>query len=119
MGKRSKKKPAKWTDSLDPDEVEEAFQEAVVDCYGEDERASGVLMMAQQELQVPFKVRIFGEELDVVDVQAAQDDARGLDLIVERRGERYPVEARSVDLCEPFPDGHLFLAAYLLWKSVL
>jgi hypothetical protein len=43
----------------------------------------------------------------------------GLDLVVERNGQRHRIEARSVNLLPPFPDGHLYLAAYLDWRRRL
>jgi hypothetical protein len=36
-----------------------------------------------------------------------------------RNGQRHRIEARSVDLLEALPDGHLYLAAYLMWKRML
>lgn len=31
--------------------------------------------------------------------------------------KRHAIPAGSVEISEPFPDGHLFLAAYLHWRS--
>ena len=45
-----------------------------------------------------------------------KNDGFGLDLVCERNGQRHRIEARSVELLEPLPVGHLFLAAYLAWK---
>ncbi len=46
-----------------------------------------------------------------------ENDGFGLDLVVERNGQRHRFEARSVELLKPFPEGHLILAAYLAWKK--
>jgi hypothetical protein len=45
-----------------------------------------------------------------------ENDEFGLDLVCERNGVKHRIEARSVELLEPLPKGHLFLAAYLAWK---
>lgn len=42
-----------WLTKCDAAEIEEAYEEATADCYG-DERASGLVDMAVQELVVPF-----------------------------------------------------------------
>jgi hypothetical protein len=106
----------KWTEALDPDEVQATLEDATVDCYDEYEQHSGLLTMVQQELAVPFRARVLGEEVVVVEVEFPNDDAFGLDLVCERGGKRHRVEARSVELIPPLPDGHLYLAAYLAWK---
>jgi hypothetical protein len=54
-----------------------------------------------------------------LDIEWPEDDEFGLDLVCERAGKRHRVEARSVELIPPLPDGHLYLAAYLAWKRTL
>jgi hypothetical protein len=116
MPRKSKSAPRKWTDKLDEAEVNEAMDEACVDAYGEDEQHSGLLTMIEDEVEFPFPAMVLGEEVEVVDIEWPQDDPFGLDLVCQRGGKRYPIEARSVELLAPFPEGHLYLAAYLAWK---
>lgn len=59
----------------------------------------------------------FGETVTIVDMEWPKNDGFGLDLVVERNGQPHRIEARSVELLKPFPEGHLFLAAYLAWKK--
>ena len=87
--------------------------------FGEDAQYTGLLTMIQGEVQFPFRAQVLGEETDVVDMEWPADDEFGLDLVIERGGQRHRIEARNVDLVEPFPEGHLFLAAYLDWKRRL
>ena len=123
MAKKSKP-PAKskphaksaWTDRLDGEEVQSAYEDATVDAYGEDEQHSGLLTMIQQELVFPFRATILGDDVTIVDMEWPEDDQYGLDLVVERKGTRHRIEARSVQLTKPLPEGHLYLAAYLDWK---
>jgi hypothetical protein len=117
MAKTGKKATTpNWTGGLDKTEVEEALENATVDCYDEYEQHSGLLTAIQEELEFPFQVQMLGETVIVVDMEWPENDEFGLDLVVERNGQRHRVEARSANLLPPFPKGHLFLAAYLDWK---
>ncbi|MEQ9406514.1 MAG: calcium-binding protein [Fuerstiella sp.] len=111
-----RKSAAAWTEGLDADAVREAHDDATVDCYDASEQHSGLLTMVDQELQFPFPARVIGEDVTVVDMEWPGDCELGLDLVVEHKGERHRVDARSVEVLEPLPDGHLFLAAYLAWR---
>jgi len=118
MAKSSKSKGrcSSWTTRLDEEKVQEALEEATVDCYNDSEQHTGLLTMIEQELAFPFPARVLGETVSVVGMEWPEDDEFGLDLVCERNGERHRIEARSVELLEPLPKGHLFLAAYLAWK---
>ncbi len=121
MAKSSKSKTGgkPWTQGLDEQAVREAMEEATVDANGEDERHSGLLSVIGDELAFPFPAKVLGEVVSVVDMEWPEGDEFGLDLVCERNGERHRIEARSVELLEPLPEGHLFLAAYLDWKRRL
>jgi hypothetical protein len=109
----------KWTESLDEHQVNEAFEDAVVDAYGEHEQHSGLLTMVENDVKFPFAAMVLGELVTVVSMEWPEGDEFGLDFVCERNGERHRVDARSVDLVSPFPDGHLYIAAYLDWKRSL
>jgi len=119
MSKAKNTKPTNWTDQLEEEQVKEALEDACIDAYDEYEQHSGLLTMVEQEVEFPFSATVLGQEVTVVDMEWPEDDEFGLDLVCERGGERYRVEARSVDLVPPFPEGHLYLAAYLAWKRWL
>jgi hypothetical protein len=108
-----------WTDGLDETGVREALDDATVDANGEHEQHTGLLAAIQDELAFPFHVQVLGETVTVVDMEWPENDEFGLDLVVERNGQRHRIEARSVNLLPPFPDGHLYLAAYLDWRRRL
>lgn len=118
MAKSSKAKTGEksWTQGLDEQDVHEALDEATVDANGEDEQHTGLLTAIGDELAFPFPARVLGEVLSVVGMEWPERDEFGLDLVCERNGVGHRIEARSVELLEPLPEGHLFLAAYLDWK---
>lgn len=116
-GKKSNVRP--WTEALDPTEMREALTNATVDAHDEYEQHTSLLTAIQDELAFPFRVEVLGATVEVVDVEWPQTDEFGLDLVVERQGQRHRIDARSANLLPPFPEGHLNLAAYLDWKSRL
>ncbi|TWU18859.1 hypothetical protein [Allorhodopirellula heiligendammensis] len=105
-----------WMTKCDPAEIKEAYEEATVDCYG-DEQASGLVDMAIQELAVHFPAIVLGQRVEVVGASPARNAAWGVDLIVETGKKQFAISASSVELREPFPVGHLYLAALLVWHS--
>lgn len=116
MKKESKNRRTRWTSQLDERQVRQALEEAIVDCYGEHEQHSGLLTMIEDQVKFPFRAQVLSETVQVVAMEWPEDDEFGLDFVCERNGKRHRVEARSVDLTPPFPEGHLYLAAYLYWK---
>ncbi|MEZ6128621.1 MAG: hypothetical protein R3C59_08050 [Planctomycetaceae bacterium] len=111
-----KKTPKHWWKTLDGDDVSEAYDEATVDCYG-DEVIGALIEMTMQELETPFKGKVLGLVVDVVDVATASTTNNDLDFICDVDGNRFPVAARSVELSKPYPDGHLLLAALFDYQS--
>ena len=114
---RKPKRPKHWTAGLDENAVSDALAEAVVDAHDDDEQHTGLLALIEDEMKFPFKARVMGEEIVVTGMEWPEDDSFGLDLICKRSGGSFRVEARSVELLAPFPEGHLRLAAYLDWKK--
>lgn len=115
--KKVKTQRPTWMTRCVPKEVREALEEATIDCYGEDEQASGLFELAAQELAFPFPGAVMGEAVSVVDALACPYDSSGLDLVVEYKKKRFAIAASSVELTKPLPEGHLYLAALLDWKS--
>lgn len=107
------RRPARWTDKLPKAAVRAAFEEAVVDAYDDEEQHVGLLTLLGDELKFPFPAMVIGEEVRVTSMQWPEDDGFGLDFVCERGGKRHVIDTRSVKLLPPFPNGHLYLAAYL------
>ncbi|MEQ1903851.1 MAG: hypothetical protein ABL888_06680 [Pirellulaceae bacterium] len=117
--KSKPKKVVPWWKSLDGADIREAMDEACVDAYDEHEQCMGLTTMAMEELAFPFPAKVMGEPVSVVDAETPEHDPFGLDLIVLHKQKRYAIAAGSVEMPEPLPDGHLFLAAYLHWRALL
>ena len=110
------KSPTTWIDTLDPDEIAAACDEATVDANDEEEQLSGLITMAEEAFEFPFPAKVMGQAVQVVDSKWSERGAYGLDMIVEYDGGRYRIAAQSVELTEPLPEGAVFLAALLDWK---
>jgi len=116
---RKTKQPGNWIARFPKTAIREAFEDAMVDAYGEHEQYTALLTIIEDRLAFPFKARVLGEKVAVVGMAWPDDDAFGLDLICEHRGKRYAIDARSVQPLQPWPDGLAALAAYLDWKQHL
>ncbi len=117
--KKSKSKKIHWYQELNESDVDSAFEEATVDAYDPSEQLQGLFNALEDELVFPFLVSALGEELTATNIEMADNDNCGLDLVVQRGAKSFCIEVRSVQLLEPLPDGHLVLAAYLHWKKSL
>jgi len=106
-----------WNRDLDATEVRESMDDACVDCYDQHEQICGLFTMVDQELAFRFPARVVDEQVEVTSATTADYDSLGIDLIVVHKGKEYSIAAHSVELETPLPDGHLYLAAYLEWKS--
>ena len=118
MPAKSRTRSKRWWEKLDEQAVRDALEDATVDAHDEDEQHSGLLTLIQEELQFPFCAKVLGDDVEIVDMEWPEDDEYGLDLVCDRNGQRHRVEARSVDLPKTPPEGHLYLAAYLMWKRM-
>lgn len=117
--KKSKPNDRRWFSELDVNAIRSAMDEATVDAYDPEEQISGLFNVLVDELEFPFQVSVLGEKLTATNIEMARGDNLGLDLLVDRNGQTYRIEVRSVELVEPLPEGHLTLAAYLHWKKCL
>ena len=63
------------------------IEEGTVDCYNEYEEYSGLLTMIQDNVKCPFKAKVVGEEVEVIEFQ---DVGRGFGIqaICKRNGKR-------------------------------
>ncbi len=113
MAKRSRSKsPTEWVKLLDEDAIEAAWEEVDVDAYDDDDRLTVVANAIDNKLQFPFPAKVMG--IDVMVIGSEQPKVgRGVDLIIELNRQTHRIEARSVELLPPLPQGAEVLAAYV------
>ena len=88
-----------------------------MDAYGEDEQLSGLFQAIAEDMAFPWQASVLGDTVTVVGAEMPENDRFGIDLVVEKNGKQLQIEARSVEMLPPYPEGHLYLAAYLMWKD--
>ena len=108
--------PTAWIDTLDPEEIAAAYEEATVDAHDEEEQHMGLITVAEEALEFPFQAKVMGQVVQIVDSAWADRDTFGLDLIAEIDGQQHRIAAQSVELIPPLPEGAVTLAAYLDWR---
>jgi len=96
-----------------PRQLDKLIEEATVDCYDEEEQASGFFTMIEDNLALPFVTRVLGIEVSVVAVEI--DDDGGLKAVCEHGGERQRIGLTDLPLPSPPPSGAEWIAAYRHW----
>jgi len=94
-------------------QLDELIEEATVDCYNEDEQASGFFAVIEDNLALPFTTRILGAEASVAAVE--MDDAGRIKAVCERSGEQQRIDLIDLPLPSPPPSGAEWIAAYRRW----
>jgi hypothetical protein len=92
------------------------IEEATVDCYNEEEQATGLFTMLEEYLAVPFETRVLGVIVIVTGV-----DLTGSDQIVatcRRDGLKQAIPILDLPLPTPPPDGAEWIEAYRRWRGL-
>jgi len=106
----SKWDTAEVTTSAHPDEL---IEEATVDCYDEEEQASGFFSVIEDNVRFPFTTRILGVEASAAAVE--MDDDGHIKVVCERSGEQQRIDLIDLPLPSPPPSGVEWIAAYRRW----
>jgi Calcium binding len=106
---------SKWqtAEVATPAQLDELIEEAIVDCYDEEEQATGFFAIIDDNLAVPFTTRILGVEASVAAV--VLDDGGRIKAVCERSGEQQRVDLIDLPLPSPPPAGAEWIAAYRRW----
>lgn len=94
-----------------PRQLDKLIEQATVDCYDEEEQASGFFTMIEENLALPFATRMLGIEVSVVAVE--MDDDGCLKAVGEHGGKRQRIGLIDLPLPSPPPAGAEWIAAYL------
>ncbi len=94
-------------------QLDELIEEATVDCYDEEEQASGFFAVIEDNLALPFTTRILGVEASVAAIE--MDDGGRIKAVCERSGEQQRIDLIDLPLPSPPPSGAEWIAAYRRW----
>lgn len=96
-----------------PRELDNLIEQATVDCYNEEEQASGLFTAIDENLALPFATQLLGVEVAVVAVE--MDDDNSLKAVCERGGNRQRIDLTDLPLPSLQPSGAEWIAAYRRW----
>ncbi len=96
-----------------PAQLDELIEEATVDCYDEEEQASGFFAIIDDNLALPFMTSILGVEASVSAV--VMDDDGRIKAVCERNGEQQRIDLIDLRLPSPPPSGAEWISAYRRW----
>jgi hypothetical protein len=91
-------------------------EEATVDCYNEDEQATGLFTMIEENLEVPFETRVLaGVSVAVASVDLT--DSNQIVAMCRRDGLRQAIPILDLPLPTPPPAGAEWIEAYRRWHG--
>ena len=107
---------AKKPTDKDRARLNELIEEATVDCYDEAEQHMGLMNMVEENVVCPFKAKVIGEEVEVVELRAPESGF-GLDAMCRYKGKDYRIDLGSLEWPRQKPKGFEWVEAYRAWLS--
>jgi hypothetical protein len=96
--------------SLSRTRLKELIERAIVDAYGEEEQVGGFFTMIEENLALPFRVKLLGVKADVEKVDLTLD---GQIVATCRRGKtRQKIPILDLPVPRPAPAGVEWIVAY-------
>ena len=92
------------------------LDEAAVDCYTDDEARMGVLTMVESNVVCPFKAKVIGEDVEVVELHVRRD-SYGVDAVCRYKGKDYNIDITSLEWPKKKPKGFEWVEAYQAWRG--
>src|SRR5258708_30465809 len=96
-------------------QLDKLIKEATVDCYNEEEQASGFFAMIEEHLALPFATRVLGIEVSVVAVEMDNDGS--LKAVCRHGRQRQRIGLTDLPLPSRPSSGAEWIAAYRRWRS--
>ncbi len=109
---------AKKTPDKDRARLQALIEEATVDCNDESEEQMGFMNMIEESVVCPFKAKVIGEEVEVVELRSPQRGL-GLDAVCRYKDKDYTIDVNSLEWPQKKPEGFEWVEAYQLWRSNL
>jgi hypothetical protein len=109
---------AKKDADKDKARLRELIQEATVDANDEIEEHMGLMTLIEENVVCPFKAKVIGEEVEVVEL-AAPEAGLGLDAVCRYKGKDYRIDINSLEWLNKKPEGFEWIEAYQAWRATL
>ena len=88
---------------------------ATVDCYNEEEQATGLFTTIEDNLTLPFETRVLGVSVTVTSVDLT--DSNQIVAVCRRDGLRQTIPILDLPLPTPPPAGAEWIEAYRRWHG--
>jgi hypothetical protein len=98
--------------SLSRAKLDSLIDEAIVDCYNDDEQLTGLFTMIEDNLAVPFTTHVLGIEVTVRRVDLRHGE---IAAICHRGRIQQVISVLDLPLPDPSPDGAQWIEAYRRW----
>ncbi len=108
------KSPAGWPPSRR--RIDELFEDATVDAYGDAEQRAGFFAKLEDHLQLPFETMILGATARVKKIDLTVSDQ--IVAICFRGAHRQSIPILDLTLPDPPPAGAEWIEAYRHWARV-
>lgn len=97
------------------DRLKELVEEATVDAYGDEEQASGLFTMLEDNLRLPFTTRVLGADVTVEAIDLTGDNQ--IMAVCRKGSSRQRIPLNELPLPSPPPEGTEWIEAYRYWRS--
>lgn len=95
-------------------DLDELIDEAIIDCYGDYEEATGFAATLENELKFPFKAKVVGERVKVLDIEMINEQ-----ILVKcnKNNKKYYIDILDLEYNKNDVIGNKWIEAYRKWKG--
>jgi hypothetical protein len=103
---------------MDEKRLQELLEQAVVDCYDEEEEFGGVLCTLEDNLNFPLQAEAMGERVEVVGLDSRRSSLRnGIVARVRKGDKKYTVGLSELVIVDPDPTSAEWVEMYRYWAD--
>jgi hypothetical protein len=103
---------------MDEKRLQEMLEQAVVDCYNEEEEFCGVLYTLEDNLNFPLQAEAMGESLEVIGLDSRRSSVRrGIVARVRKGDKEYTVGLSELVIVGPDLTSAEWLEMYRYWAD--
>ena len=103
---------------MDEKRLQELLEQAVVDCYNEEEEFGGVLCTLEDNLSFPLQAEAMGERVAVIGLDSRRSSLRNGIVARVRKGDKeYTVGLSELVIVDPDPTSAEWVEMYRYWAD--
>jgi hypothetical protein len=98
------------------EELDRMIEDAVVDCYDEEEVFMGILYTLEGGMSFPFKAKALGETVEVIGIDTGVSSrGRGVIATVRKQGREYSMGLAELEIEPDDTENAKWLEMYHYW----